>query len=149
MRQALNCWYGLAGLVNQTTIAEQSGGVGLGTAEALVEGHRLFATTHLKDVLAEAAACGLVEDAVLTESFEAVSVEHLGPQVAIVTYGIATAEHMVEVGTTVAEGNLGKEPDLVGYRLLEGVGLKVGVVVEHVELHIEQCSTYELHGLEA
>ena len=148
MWQALTvcmCW---RGLVNQTAVAEQSGGVGLGTTEALVEGHRFFAATHLEDVLAEAAACGLVEDAVLAEGFETVSIEHLGPQVAVVTYGIAATEDVVEVGATIAEGNLGKEANLVGYALLEGVGLKVGVVVEHVELHIEQGCTYELHGLE-
>ena len=64
-------------LVNQTTIAKQCLGVGLSTTEALVESHRLFTTTHLKDVLTEATTCSLIEDTLLTESLEAVCIENL------------------------------------------------------------------------
>ena len=136
-------------LFNQPTIAEQRFGIGLGATEAFVERHGLFTASHLEDVLAEAASGGLVEDALLLEGFEAVGVEDFGPQVAVVAYGIATAEDVVEVGAAVAEGDFGDEANLLGDGLLEGVGIKVGVVGEHVVLHVEQGSSHQLYGLEA
>ena len=78
---------------------QQGVGVRLVAAELLELNHGVLGVTALKYVLLEAGGCLLVEDTLLLEQLPCVGLQHLGPQIGVVTRSIAVvAEDMLEVG---------------------------------------------------
>ncbi len=65
--------------------------------------------------MAKAGRSGLVEEPFFLEGLEGVGVEHFRPDIAVVARRVAEAagENVEEVGASVADDDLGDEPDPV------------------------------------
>ena len=111
----------------ETSVGEEGIDAGLLAAEVDIKGHGVVLTAALEDFLAELAGHLLAEDvAGLLEGLVCVSVQNLGPDVAVVAYGVAAAEDVGKVGRTVAGRNLGEQTAVTEDFSLELVDIQVG-----------------------
>ena len=132
----------------ETACTEQCIGVGFCTSETFVFAHRIFASAHLNQLL-EACRSLCIKDTALLEELKSVAVEHLGPQVGIITDCIATTEHVCKVCAAVTVLNLGDKAKLGAYGVFKLVTVEVGVVLLCVHTQVEESCRYKLACLES
>lgn len=103
----------------QTAGAEEGAGVWLGATEALVENHRLFAATLLKEGATELHVDFRIVQALLLEILKRIFIQDFCPEIAIVACRISAIEYMVEIGSPVARDDFPDQPHVFANLSLE------------------------------
>jgi hypothetical protein len=76
---------------------EQSLGIGIGSPEFPVKGHRVVGAASLKNVLSESCGRFLVKKAVFDKSLKSIRVQYFGPEIGIITGVVIVVEYVIEI----------------------------------------------------
>ena len=93
----------------QTAGADEHVRVGIGTAELVVEDHRLFTAAFLQEERTELVGHLWIPETIALPELEGILVQDLCPEVAVVASAVTAAESMVEIRAAVTWDNLADE----------------------------------------